>query len=410
MKIAVSGSIETKIDKHGQKTYAVRYRWLDLATGKRRQSTKRGFKRKGDAQKFLEEIKTKLQSGQSIPNSKLTLAQVADEWLASEVEGKLRPNTINWYKVNKDNHIKPYIGMLKMEDITPTVLQELYRAKSAEGLSDTSVYYIHRTMKQICKYAVRKHYITEDITQSIEIKLRRSSNKKPNILTPEEIHNLIQRSEQPPYADIALAIALAGFMGLRRGEILGLKYSAIDRKNRILHISEQKTGYDEEDSTSELKTESSCRNLPIPDIVWEYLCQQEERTAKLAEKYGCRYDFTTGFVCCYFSEKNFGHPFKPNYFSRKFGELVKENEKTTGFRFHDLRHSYASWLIHQKIPVTTVAMLLGHASPDITMKTYAHILKQAYLKECEEINDYLNMAVGLDRQNEKALGNNPKPF
>lgn len=353
---------------------------------------KRGFKRKGDAQDFLDKMKAEMEAGKLAPISRLTMAEVANEWFASEVEGYLRKNTCNWYRVNKDKHIIPHIGALKLQDITVATLQELYDVKLHSGLSETSVYYIHRTLQQIYKYAVRKHYITENITRNPDLKCKRPKKKAMQTLSAEEITLLIQNCGDK-HKDLKVAIALAGFMGLRRGEILGLKWEAINDKNRMLEVVEQKTNYDEDEDTSEVKTGSSHRILPIPDVVWDLLCTQKENITQLSNFYGKEYHFPEGFVCCSLHGQTFGKPFVPSYFSKKFGVFVKKSSDKA-IRFHDLRHSYASWLIHQKIPVTTVSKLLGHSSPDITLKIYAHIINVAYLQECSEINKYLNETAG----------------
>ena len=387
-KYDITGSIQPRILKNGKKKYDVHYRYWDVAEGKRKTAVKSGFDRKGEAQVFLDELKMKSKLTAGVVKTEKTVADVADEWFFTEVEGKLRKNTCNWYRVNKDNHIIPHLGAFKIQDVTVAVLQELYDLKQQEGLSEASVYYIHRTLKQIYKFALKKHNVIENLTSSPELRLKRPKKKKLPIISAEEIQKLVQNCGENEF-DLKLAIALAGFMGLRHGEVLGLRWSAIDEKNKTLGVIEQKTKYDTANTTSELKTDSSHRILPIPDVIWELICQQKERLEQLAAFYSKEYDFANGFVCCMLSEQAFGNSFTPAYFSKKFSEIVKR-QGIKAIRFHDLRHSYASWLIHRKVPVPTVSWLLGHASPDITLKIYAHVINTAYLQECEEINNYLN--------------------
>ena len=222
------------------------------------------------------------------------------------------------------------------------------------------------------------------MTNSSELQIKHPKKKKLPIISAEEIQKLVQNCGKEDI-DSQLAVALAGFMGLRCGEVLGLRWFAIDEENKTLEVVEQKTKYDDEETTSELKTDSRHRILPITDVIWEMLCQQKDRLYQLSRFYNKEYDFSNGFVCCTLSEQAFAS----GYFSKKFSEAIKR-QGIKMLRFHDLRHSYASWLIHRKVPVPTVSWLLGHASPDITLKIYAHVINTAYLQECEDINNYLN--------------------
>ena len=388
-KLDITGSISPRTNSQNKKVYDVSYRWLDIATGKTKQSMKRGFKRKGDAQAFLDQLTN---NDKVVAGLNRTMKEVADEWYDTEINGVLKATTCNWYRVNKENHIIPYIGMMKMQEITADTLQALYDMKRKSGLSGTSVHHIHRTLQRIYKYAVRKHYVTEDITKSPELVCKRVKKKKMQILNLEELKILIESCDAKG-SDLTVAIALGGFLGLRRGEVLGLKWSAIDNENKMLEVLEQRTNYDEDEKTSELKTECSHRVLPIPDVLWNLLNKQKEKLAYLAQLYGKPVDLENGFVCCYFSEQYFAKAFTLTYFNKKFSNALK----TAGIkhvRFHDLRHSYASWLIHKKMPLTTVSKLLGHSSPEITLRIYAHIINTAYLQECTEINKYLNETMG----------------
>ena len=386
-----TGSIQVREDKKtGKKVYDVWYRWLDVESGKKKQSSKRGFKRKQDAQQFLDEVTGKIKENKFAPSSVLTLEAVANEWFATTIENRLKPNTINWYRVNKDKHIIPYMGQMPMQQITVQMVQALYDQEKKKGLSDTSVYYIHRTLKQIYQYALRKKYIMEDITKDPTLICKQPAKKITKAIATKDIADLI--TNRIPDHIMAVPIALAGLMGLRRGEVLGLKWSAVDFERKTIVIMEQRTRYDLEGETSTPKTASSQRVLPIPDVVIELLSIQKNKQIALAEQFGIAFNIEAGFVCCYLSKENFGKPYQVNYFSKSISKVLKDNgfEKVT---FHELRHSYASNLIHMKIPITTVSKLLGHESPDITLKIYAHIIGTAYLEEFQTINERFNAAV-----------------
>ena len=380
-----TGSIQTRVQKDGKKVYDVRYRYFDVTKGKAASTTKRGFKRKADAQQFLDEVTNQIQTKKYVVKTQKTVKDVANEWFETEILPQLKPTTVNWYKVNKDNHIIPYIGDIKVQELDEEMLLELYDLKRSMGLAEKTVYYIHRTMKQILKYAVNHKYIAENITNSTVFKFNKDRKKVISIIEMDEICRIVQDKKMD--REIIIAIALAGMMGMRRGEVLGLKWSQIIWDKKILNVAAQRTNFTED--TESLKTSESKRELPIPDIVYGLLQEQKNRIASQAQKYGKQYDFQNGFVCCHLGKGNFGKPLCPSNFSNQFARSLKK----CGYkpvRFHDLRHSYATYLLHEKIPVTTVSVLLGHASPDITLKTYAHIAKTAYMAECITINENLS--------------------
>ena len=91
-------------------------------------------------------------------------------------------------------------------------------------------------------------------------------------------------------------------------------------------------------------------------------------------------------------QTGYGKPFHPNYISKNFSDVL-EKWNLPHIRFHDLRHSYATNLIHMRIPITTVSKLLGHESPDITLKIYAHVFNEMYDADIQEINNEYNETI-----------------
>ena len=381
------GSIQTRVTKKGEKVYDVHYRYYSVKAGKTVNTTKRGFSRKGDAQRYLDKISNQINTDTYVTKNNKTVTEVANEWFSAEIEDRVKPNTVNWYRVNKDNHIITYLGNTKIQDVTVEYVQELYDIKLESGLKETTVSYIHRTLRRIFKYAVKKKYVTENVLESPDLRAPGAKRTEIKVIDMTEINDIVFDSQLNK--ELKLAIALAGMMGLRRGEVLGLRWSQITWDKKTLELREQRTNYTALEETESLKTDGSARILPIPDVVVQLLQEQRNRLEAYKKLYGQSYDFENGFVCCRFDADIFGKSFRPPNFSKLFSEELKR----LGYqhiRFHDLRHSYASHLLQINMPVTVVAKLLGHVSPDITLKIYAHVSKAADIQAFKEINKNLS--------------------
>lgn len=167
---------------------------------------------------------------------------------------------------------------------------------------------------------------------------------------------------------------LAVYFGLRRSEILGIKWSSIDWLNRTLTISHKVVPVNEDgkcrlEKSDVLKNKSSYRTLPLNDFLYSYLLdiksRQDENKAFAGNSYNSDYD---GYVCV----NDMGNIIRPNYISKKFKELLQSNSMRI-IRFHDLRHSCASLLLHLGYDMKNIQVWLGHGDIGTTMNIYAHV-------------------------------------
>ena len=383
------GSIHARTEKRtGKKVYDVHYRVYDIEKGEKVKHMKRGFKYKREAQQFLDEIAAQVKEDRYIAPQTITVEEVALEWFDKH-KVKIRPHTQSWYWNNVKNHIIPTIGHLPIQKLTVPILQQMYDQKQEDGLSATSISYINRTMKMIFQHAIRKRYVSVNIASDPDLSFGKKEEPEMKILVYEEIVHVL-KDVIPWTSPVAVPFALGGLMGLRRGEVLGLRWSDIDFKEKKLSVIGQRTIYDEGEERSELKTKNSKRVLPIPDLVCDMLVYQKAKQFELADILG--YDkmlLESGYVCCYMDAQHFATGCKPTYFNRVFSKALKEYN-LPDMRFHDLRHSYATNLLHMDIPLLTVSGLMGHSSPDITLRIYAHAVETLNHADFQKVNDKIN--------------------
>lgn len=393
----MDGSIQERINAKGKKVYDVMYRVTDLKTGKRKQKLKRGFNKKGDAQKFLTEILGQIESNNYVEAKKMKLSDLLDEWFCRFVEGKLAANTVRGYKVNIKNHIIPSLGWISLQQLTTRDIQNFYDEKlkdvddeDSEGLSSKSIIYIHRNLCKALDYAVKERYINRNPAKDVELP---SPGKFTGMVFDQK--TLMQLLAAIRDTQMELPIALSGLAGLRRGEAAGLQWSDIDFESSIITIRKQRTAGSKDTKRSKVKTLESYRSIKIARALLEILQRHKNIQEQNKLIFGDDYH-DTGFVCC----EPDGNVLDPSNFSKRFFNILKRNQLPI-IRYHDLRHSFATNMIRLGIPINTVSKMMGHSTPVVTLTVYAHVLNEMQDEAVEkldaDISKYMNSNYSNDR-------------
>lgn len=341
----------------------------DTITGKRKQKwfTVKGNKK--DAEKFLTEKLIELDTGLLIDTKKMKYSEYLDYWLKEICIKNLKSTTLDGYKHNIENHIKPIIGNIYLDKLTPLHLQNLYsnrlesgRLKKEGGLSKKSVLTIHRIIHRSLEQAVKWQLIPRNIADSVEPP--KPQKYKASFLNEKDINKLIDISKD---TKLYIPILIAIYTGMRRGEILGLKWENVDFEKGIIEIKQALYSTKNGLEFTTPKTETSNRNICIPDFLINELKKYRIKQNKNKLKYGNLY-VDTGVVC---SLEN-GDVINPKNFSRDFHKLL-ENNNLPLIRFHDLRHTHASLLVKLGVQPKIISNRLGHSNIAITMDLYSHV-------------------------------------
>lgn len=340
---------------------------LPRTAGKRTQYFETVKGTREDAEARLKELADRRKTPNMDPRT--TVAAYLDFWLDHKATNDdLRASTIARYKLLLDTHVVPLVGKTKMADLRRTDINRIYtrakrqgNAKTGGGLSAQSVTHIHRVLFSALQDAVIVHEVLEQ-SPCPKRKQRDNDKEKMRTLDRTEVRKLI--AESVP-TRLHLPILLAASLGLRRGEVLGLKWSDISYAKNTIAISRSL----QPDQTFVLpKTKAGRRSISMPEDVVRalrsYKVAQNERILKSGEGYHDQGLIFTDFA---------GGPWKPASIATLFRAVVKR-AGLGHLRFHDLRHTCASLLIDAGFPITTVAQILGHASPNITAMIYAHSL------------------------------------
>jgi integrase len=387
MTINSNGSIEKykkkKVirNKNGERTvkeinaWRVRYRY-ENNNGELHQASKSGFTEHHLAKDFLTSVSYEVKEDLYLHKTDVNLSEVADLWLIDYKTTRVRPNTISWHE-NNLKHIKPYMGNKSVQDVSSEVIRKfLNYILDTKSLCPTTVSNVNRTLGQILDYAIEKKYITSNPCRdkknlTLLKNIHEENDFESKVISQNEILKIIDCCKDD---QMSVPIALAGLMGLRKGEIRGLKWNNIDFVNKKLELQKQLTRSSKENyTTSRLKTKRSRRSLPINDYVLELLKRERERQDNLIKKYG-KEKFNNGFICVHTRKLALlGKPFAHNYYNESLTNILNILDISL-IRFHDLRHSYGSNLIYQGVPITIISKLMGHKNPQITYTIYSHII------------------------------------
>lgn len=304
------------------------------------------------------------------------------------VEPELQKNTIVSYRSMTNGKIRRYFQrrpQLTVGNLKPQDIQDFYQSLFADGVVANTVIHYHALLRRAFQQAFKEERIDANPFDRVG---RPKKNKfHGENYTQEELLTLLHLAR----GDVIYpAILLAGAMGLRRSEALGVRWSRIDWEKRTVLLDTKIVEYRENgkkkvEPVEEMKNKSSRRTLPFPDPVVEMLQVQKEHREVYRKMFQGSYNAQyLDYVCV----NQLGELLRPSYVTDHFRELL-EKYGLRHIRFHDLRHTFASLLINQDVPLINVSNFLGHSDLSTTANIYAHLDKASKQASAAVISDIL---------------------
>ena len=355
------------IIKDGPNNYRVAYSTIDPTTGKRRQHTKRGFRTKGGAREFLNSIIGKVQDGTYQPDTKVTVRELlTNHWLPwQRLQRDLRPSTVAFYEKVIQRWLVPELGDRRAASLRPSDVTSLIESLRTGGdgrrpLSARSAQMAVGVLKAATRYG---HY-HELLSRDPLAQVKRPSSQSPTMRVWDEaqVRNFLQATKGTPL-NVAWSLALC--CGLRRGELLGLRWENVDLDDGRLRILETIVPVDGVPVPSVPKTDRGKRTVPLDALLVAVLRAQRAVQATYRLKAGEAYDHR-GFIVA----DELGRPGHPDNLTKDFRRAAS----TSGLppiRLHDCRHTAATHMLRRGTPVNVVAAILG-VDPAVLVRTYAH--------------------------------------
>jgi integrase len=319
--------------------------------------------------------------GLPVTSERQTVAEFLEDWLEHTLKARAQPRSFESFSVIVKKHIVPSLGRIRLDKLTPQQVQALlekkrkpYKTKTKSGktiekhgLSPQSIASIRTVLRSALSQALKWGIIGRNVATLID---------PPRI--PRPLAHVIELDGARKLLEVArgkrfeAVFVLALTLGLRRGEILGLRWSDVDFEKSAVRVNQALQRVGGKLQVTEVKTQRSRRVVAIPESVVRALKTRRAQQAQDRLLAGPEWEDSdlafTGPT---------GAPLEPITLHRDFKQLLQTAELSTNTRFHDLRHTAASLLLAEGVHLRMIMELLGHSSISLTANTYAHVMPAA---------------------------------
>lgn len=335
----------------------------------------RTFDTKRDATRAFNEHKVKMDKGTQIMPSEYTFAQWLDYWYKDIILPQIEETTAYGYRGMIENYLKPQLGEIRLQKLTARDIQQYYTWLMGEKeLSPNTVIKHHNLLTNTLNAAERQEYITKNPMRAVSPPKKRQREAK--FYTPEQLGILLDKAVG---TRLELPVFICAYLGLRRGELCGLRWSDVDLEHKTITIENTRTQAGKKEIEKGTKTASSTRTLYLPDTLCDMLKAAKEHQQACRAEYKNAYDDNDYVVVM-----EDGRPFRPNYLSELFGKFLADNDLPK-IVLHELRHTFASLSNQAGIPAYNIGKALGHSTPATTQKIYTHLLDQTHTQAVEGV-------------------------
>ena len=361
-------------------------KWISLGL------SEKGNKRKAESE--LARLRAEFEPPKEVGDlsSDMLFADYLLEWLEI-AKGRLAVATYSSYAAMIKKPVGPYFRQrnLTLRELEARHLQMFYSEMLRKVKPNTVIHY-HAIIHSALKYAVKTDMLVQNVADKVDRPKKNSF--QPVFLSAEEMQKMFEALRG---TKLELPVLVAAFYGFRRGEVLGLKWDAIDFERGTISVIRTVTtitldGKQTEIEQQSAKTKSSLRTLPLIGSFREYLLQvkeaQELNKQICGNCYNHEYD---GFVFV----DELGERMRANYLTSAFPKFL-ESHGLRRMRFHDLRHSCASLLLANGVPLKHIQEWLGHSDFTTTANIYAHLDYKSKITSAQAMETGLALPEGGD--------------
>lgn len=339
-----------QIVKRGDKVYLVRVPLgQDPATGTRRYVNRTIHGTKREAEQLLTALLRSRDTGTLIEPTAQTLGSYLDHWLEAAAKPRLRPRTFEEYMKQLERYVRPKLGLLKLNKVTPLAIQALYREMLERGLSARTVRLTHAILRNALKQAVRWQLLPFNPADAVD--LPRQQRREMRAMTEDEVDRFVEASD---HSDWHILFMLLLTTGLRPSEAIALKWQDVDLANAQLRVQRTVKRVKGKWCFEPTKTKRSNRSIDLPSGTVALLANLPMDDELVFHRNG-----------------------EPIHIRKIIENHFKPTLKRAGLpqtiRFYDLRHTHATLLLRADEHPKKVAERLGHSTITLTMDTYSHV-------------------------------------
>lgn len=351
-----------------------------------------------EVSKKLVELTGRMNAIKDTMYSGKTFGELMQDWMLIFKKASVTPRTFEGNMRNFNLHIKPYLGNMKIEDVTKPVIQQVINELMAKGLSNNTVKKNKFLLNQFFDYAMECGLVQVNPTYKIkvrnrEVKLSDKENEYKAI-PPEMRIKFLQAINSHPFLKPLCMTSM--FAGLRVGELLALRWENIDFENKTIQVKNGITQVPQFDNKGNVvsrvtvigdtKTACSVREVPVPDILIDALKDWKKEQWVRMQLTGV--DLLAPKAIVFSNEDGSVRTYSG---TRKiFDRLAKNNGFYGKIHFHTLRHTYSNMLFEMNENPKIIQALLGHKSVKTTLTVYNSVDKSYYRQATEKLNNLFN--------------------
>ncbi len=373
-----TGSIREKKVKSGEIHYQITIEGgRDELTGKRIRVFKNIKGSKREAKSVMHRMITEMEQGKLTQRSNKNVGEWMDEWEENYLPN-VEETTRVGYKTKIKCYIKPAIGDILLKSLRTEHVQKMVNDMKDRGLSPKNIRDTFNNINAAMKKAVKIRLIPYNPCEGVE--LPKLKKYRAQVYPTEMIHKLLDVAMG---TDMYLPIFILVMVGLRRGELLALRWEDIDFKNNVLKVRKNMVKGENGYIIKAPKSEAGIRDIHLGEDVMSVLKSARLQYMTDAFNYGTGFQ-NLGFVI----RQEDGSPFCPDSMSRKWVRFLESNHLPR-IRLHDLRHSNATALIQAGVNPRVVQQRLGHADVQVTLNTYTHVLPEMDIAAAETLDSIM---------------------
>jgi integrase len=363
----------------------------DPESGRRRQKWHTFHGTKREAQRELNNLLHRIQTGEYVEPTGMLLSEYLEHWLTDYAKTNVSRKSLERYTEIARCHLIPALGQYRLLDLRPLHIQGYYgialesgRRDGRGGLSARTVLHHHRVLRQALHQAVKWQLLARNPADAVEPPQPRHAEMRT--LDEAQMASLLEASR--PNRLLYIAVLLAVTAGMRRGEILALRWQDIDLESGILSVrqslEETKAGL----AFKEPKSKKARRTIALPELAIEGLRRHRAEQARGRLMLGPGWQ-DNDLVC----SQHDGRPLHPRSLTHAFVNLLRRRRDLARVRFHDLRHSHATLLLRKNVHPKIVSERLGHSTVGITLDVYSHVVPGMQEEAARKIDAALRSAI-----------------
>ena len=337
------------------------------------------FHSRSECREWLRAMEDQIRNGLTLAGAQMSLGKYLDQWLSS-ISGSVQPGTLQQYTQIAYQHVVPRLGHIKLKDLRPDQIQQLYKEKLDAGRSARTVLMTHAVLRRALKQAVRLGIIGRNPVDAVT--RPKFHRKEMQTLTDTQVRSLILAAKGTRYEALFwMAVAT----GLRQGELLGLRWSDLNWKTRRLHVQrqlqrEQGTGL----VFTQPKSAAGRRVIALGEPTINVLRRHLGLLDQARQQAGARWqDHDLIFPSAQ------GTPWDHRNVYKYFKRYMEKAGLPHDIRFHDLRHTAATLMLQQGVNPKIVQERLGHADITLTLNTYSHVLPAMQEEAAAKVDELL---------------------